>query len=62
MKRNEQFEDSSDNKRIKLDNAEAEQQMLNNVTPLFNMPYDEQVRYSNKLFKSDIYTIRNMRK
>lgn len=43
-KRNEQFDDCPDQKKIKLDNAGAEQQMINGVTPLFNVPYNEQVR------------------
>ncbi|CAI6367542.1 unnamed protein product [Macrosiphum euphorbiae] len=42
-KRNEQFDDSPDVKKIKLDNAGAEQQMISAVTPLYNISYDEQL-------------------
>lgn len=44
QKRNEQFDNSADQKRLKLDNIGAEQQMINAVTPFFNIPYEEQVR------------------
>lgn len=43
-KRNEQFDNDSDPKRIKLDNAGAEKQMISAVTPLFDVPYEDQVR------------------
>ncbi|XP_050437080.1 tRNA (uracil-5-)-methyltransferase homolog A-like [Adelges cooleyi] len=43
-KRNEQFgDDGPDPKKPKLSNDEAEQQMINNVTPLHNLSYDEQL-------------------
>ncbi|KAL4148973.1 hypothetical protein QTP88_003102 [Uroleucon formosanum] len=42
-KRNEQFDNCLDVKKIKLDNAGAEQQMINAVTPLYNISYDEQL-------------------
>lgn len=45
-KRNEQFDDSPDVKKIKLDNAGAKQQMISAVTPLYNISYDEQVSYT----------------
>lgn len=43
-KRNEQFDDYSDKKKIKLDNAGAEAQMIRVVTPLCHISYEEQVR------------------
>jgi len=43
-KRNEQFNDCTGQKKIKLDNVGAEKQMINAVTPFFNIPYEEQVR------------------
>ncbi|XP_060881063.1 tRNA (uracil-5-)-methyltransferase homolog A-like [Metopolophium dirhodum] len=42
-KRNEQFDDCPDAKKIKLDNAGAEQQMISAVTPLYKISYDEQL-------------------
>lgn len=42
-KRNEQFDECLDVKKIKLDNAGAEQQMISAVTPFYNISYDEQV-------------------
>lgn len=45
QKRNEQFDNSADQKRMKLDNIYAEKQMISAVTPLFNLPYEDQVRH-----------------
>ncbi|XP_060839088.1 tRNA (uracil-5-)-methyltransferase homolog A-like isoform X2 [Rhopalosiphum padi] len=42
-KRNEQFDDCSEVKKIKLDNIGAEQQMISSVTPLYNISYEEQL-------------------
>ncbi|XP_015375029.1 PREDICTED: tRNA (uracil-5-)-methyltransferase homolog A-like [Diuraphis noxia] len=42
-KRNEQFDECPDVKKIKLDNAGAEQQMISAVTPFYNISYDEQL-------------------
>ncbi|VVC28688.1 S-adenosyl-L-methionine-dependent methyltransferase,RNA methyltransferase TrmA, active [Cinara cedri] len=43
QKRNEQFDNYSDQKRKKLDNIGAEQQMISAVTPLFDIPYEKQL-------------------
>lgn len=42
-KRNEQFDECPDVKKVKLDNAGAEQQMISAVTPLYNISYPEQL-------------------
>ncbi|KAE9541791.1 hypothetical protein AGLY_003782 [Aphis glycines] len=51
-KRNEQFDDCPEVKKIKLDNAGAEQQMISSVTPFFNISYKEQLTKKTSSIKN----------
>ncbi|XP_050536681.1 tRNA (uracil-5-)-methyltransferase homolog A-like isoform X2 [Daktulosphaira vitifoliae] len=52
-KRNEQFENNApDTKKPKLCNVEAEKQMIENVTPLHHLPYEEQLTQKEKCMRN----------